>query len=174
MAPPSLTKKDLFLSPRAKVGWGTFIFPFLYDFSPRCLHLSGDPTSDGPRPGTINKRSNTRPYGFWLMPMSGSVNKLSSHPHEDKICVLFSLCQTGHLGNRNGSRVWAWLDWWKKHRLIGVSLQIPSENIYSEIRRKWMFPPWNAKSGPAPPLVEFLALKSTAKQGGNAKFFKKR
>ncbi len=120
MATPSLTKKDLFRALQVKVGLGTFIFPFLYDFSPHCLHLVGDPTSGRPRPDTTTRRSDTRPYGFWLMSMSESDNKLFWQPHEGKICVLFSLC---HFGNRNSAQVWAWLGWWKKHRLTGVSLQ---------------------------------------------------
>ncbi len=38
--------------------------------------------------------------------------EISLHPHEGKILVLFSLCQTGHFGNRNGSWVFGpdWID----------------------------------------------------------------
>ncbi len=118
MAPPSLTKKTF--SELCKRGLGG---EHLYFLSFMILVLIGDPTSDGSRPDIPTKRADTRSYGLWLMSCVGRINKLSSHPHEGKICVLFSLCQNGHFGNRNGSRVWAWLGWLKKHRLTGVGPQ---------------------------------------------------
>ncbi len=120
MAQPSLTKKDLFRALRVKVGWGTFIFPFLYDFSPHCLHHVGDPTSDRSCPNTTTRRSDTRPYHFWLMSMSRSDNKSLRTPLRAKSVSYFHCVKPGILGKGTVHRFgpyWVvgrsitWLDW---------------------------------------------------------------
>jgi hypothetical protein len=124
MVPPSLTKKDLFRALQVRVGWGAFIFPFLYDFSPHCLHFVKEPDFKWTPSWHHNQKSHhRRPYGLWLLSMLGSMNKLSSHPHEGKSVSCFHCVERGILGIGNGSRVWTWLGWWKEHCLIGVSLQ---------------------------------------------------
>ncbi len=124
MAPPSLTKKASFQALWAWVRWGTFIFLFTYDFSPLCFHLVGDLTSDGFRPDIQTEITNTKPHGSWIKSMSRTENKLSLHTPKKglNLCLIF-ICQTGHFGNRSGSRVWTCLGWWKKHCLFGVSSQ---------------------------------------------------
>ncbi len=121
MAPPSLTKRDLFRALRVKVGWGALLFPFLYDFSSHCLLVS-NLTSTRPRYGTTTRISNTRPYGFWLMLLS------RSHPHEDKSVSYFHCVKRGILGIGTvhgfgpdwvDGRNIAWLEWVHKGVLNG-------------------------------------------------------
>ncbi len=89
------------------LGWvgEPFLFLSTHCLSSFYLNLFGIPTTWHPWNCTHTPRS--RPKILWFFTDVGDrrINKLSLHPHGDKICVLFSSRQMGHFGNRNGSWV---------------------------------------------------------------------
>ncbi len=123
MALPSLFKRGC----DEAYGWGWVGEPFLFlsahCFSSFCLNLIGIPTSRHFQNCACTSKFRPRFNALWLNCCPDQWIKPSLHPHDGKICVLFSLCHTGYFWNRNGSRVLAWLGWLKEHCLIGVSSQ---------------------------------------------------
>ncbi len=110
MAPPSLAKRDFSQLWRWRLGGEPLYFLAFVILVPTASTLSLAQLQTDPVP--TSQPEDPDP----------TIN-LSLHPHEGKICVLFSFCQMGHFGNKNCSRVWAWLGWWKEHCLFGVCSQ---------------------------------------------------
>ncbi len=95
-----------------------FSFLSAHCFSSFHLGFFGVSTSWQPWKGVCALKSTTRFNAIWLMLLSGFDNKSLCTP-----CVMFSLCQKGHFGNRIGSlvdgRSIAWLEWVRKGVLHG-------------------------------------------------------
>ncbi len=91
------------------LGRGTFYIPFRSCFISFYLNLFGVPTS---LKSHLLLPIQTKILWVLIGVKAGRKIYPSLHPHEGEICVLFSLCQTGHFGNKNVSWVFGpdWVD----------------------------------------------------------------